>query len=148
MTSPRCWQCPNYHPREWSGGHENENRKRPFYFPHEPGSYQSTPASSSTWLGPHTALRPLLLREGGAGERTLLETRHMTMHHSASAGIFEAWWFLPFFFFFFFWLCHLGTLFPNQGSNPCPLHWKHGVLTTGLPGKSLNHATFLFWDSH
>ena len=27
----------------------------------------------------------------------------------------------------------------NQGSNPCPpLQWKHGVLTTGLPGKSLD----------
>ena len=25
--------------------------------------------------------------------------------------------------------------FPNQGSIPLPLHWKHGVLTTGLPGK-------------
>ena len=28
-------------------------------------------------------------------------------------------------------------LFPNQGSNPCPLLWKHGVLTTGPPGKFL-----------
>ena len=27
--------------------------------------------------------------------------------------------------------------FPDQGSNPCPLHWKHGILTAGLPGKSL-----------
>ena len=25
---------------------------------------------------------------------------------------------------------------PNQGSNPRPLHWKLGVLTTGPPGKS------------
>ena len=25
----------------------------------------------------------------------------------------------------------------SQGSNPSPVHWKHGVLTTGLPGKSL-----------
>ena len=24
--------------------------------------------------------------------------------------------------------------FPNQGSNPCPLKWKHGALTAGLPG--------------
>ena len=23
--------------------------------------------------------------------------------------------------------------FPNQGSNPCPLQWKHGVLTNGPP---------------
>ena len=44
----------------------------------------------------------------------------------------------PVFFFFFF--CHIvrlvGSYFPAQGSNPCPLPWKLGVLTTGLPGKS------------
>ena len=28
--------------------------------------------------------------------------------------------------------------FPNQGSNLYPLHWKHGVLTTGSPGKPLS----------
>ena len=35
--------------------------------------------------------------------------------------------------FFFFLLYHVtcGILFPNQGLNPCPLHWKH----------SLNHWT-------
>ena len=27
-------------------------------------------------------------------------------------------------------------LFPDQGSNPGPLHWEPGVLATGLPGKS------------
>jgi len=26
--------------------------------------------------------------------------------------------------------------FLNQRSNPCPLTWKHEVLTTGPPGKS------------
>ena len=26
--------------------------------------------------------------------------------------------------------------FPDQGSNPGPLHWEHGVLTTGPPGKA------------
>ena len=30
----------------------------------------------------------------------------------------------------------VGSKFPNQGLNTYPLHWKHGVLTTGLPGKS------------
>ena len=25
---------------------------------------------------------------------------------------------------------------PDQGTNLCPLQWKHGVLTTGLQGKS------------
>ena len=26
----------------------------------------------------------------------------------------------------------MGSQFPDQGSNPCPLQWKHRVLTTGL----------------
>ena len=29
----------------------------------------------------------------------------------------------------------------DQGLNMCPLHWKHRVLTTGLPEKSLRIAT-------
>ena len=33
--------------------------------------------------------------------------------------------------------------FPNQGSNPCPLQWEHGVLTTGPPGKSLACTFYL-----
>ena len=40
---------------------------------------------------------------------------------------------------FCFWLCHtacVGSLFPDQGSNPCPLHRKQGVLTNGQIGKS------------
>ena len=28
--------------------------------------------------------------------------------------------------------------FPDQGLNPDPLRWEHGVLATGPPGKSLN----------
>ena len=31
-------------------------------------------------------------------------------------------------------LC-VGSYFPNQELNPQPLLWKHGVLTTGPPGK-------------
>ena len=30
----------------------------------------------------------------------------------------------------------VGSSFPDQGLNPCPLHWKRGVLTSGMPGKS------------
>ena len=30
----------------------------------------------------------------------------------------------------------VGYKFPHQGLNMHPLLWKHGVLTTGLPGKS------------
>ena len=32
-----------------------------------------------------------------------------------------------------------GIQFPDQGSNPGPLHWEHGVPATGPPGKSQNH---------
>ena len=45
------------------------------------------------------------------------------------------------FIFFLFLAMHhsLWTLqFPDLGSNPCPLHQLRGVLTTGLPAKSLN----------
>ena len=34
-----------------------------------------------------------------------------------------------------------GTWFPDQGSNPGPLHWECGVLATGPSGKSL-HSGF------
>ena len=34
--------------------------------------------------------------------------------------------------------------FPDQGSNPGPLHWECGVLPTGPPGKSLSVFSFLF----
>ena len=35
-----------------------------------------------------------------------------------------------------------GIQFPNQGSNPGPLHWVHGVLPTGPPGKSLHSIIY------
>ena len=48
---------------------------------------------------------------------------------------------VSFFFFFFKFFSHalwcMGSQFPNQGSNPCPLHLEHGVLTTGPTEKSL-----------
>ena len=31
---------------------------------------------------------------------------------------------------------HERSQFPDQGLKPCPLQWKHSVLTTGSPGKS------------
>ena len=37
---------------------------------------------------------------------------------------------------------HVGSYFTKQGSNSCPLHWKHGVLSTGPPGKSLRESFF------
>jgi len=32
-----------------------------------------------------------------------------------------------------------GIPVPQPGINPCPLHWKPEVLTTGLPGMSLTY---------
>ncbi|XP_059781364.1 rho GTPase-activating protein SYDE2 isoform X6 [Balaenoptera ricei] len=32
--------------------------------------------------------------------------------------------------------------FPDQGSNPGPLHWEHGVSATGPPGKSLYFLSY------
>ena len=51
-------------------------------------------------------------------------------------------------FYYFIWLHRVlvavfglllgpcGIEFPDQGSNPGPLHWECAVLITGLPGKS------------
>ena len=39
-------------------------------------------------------------------------------------------------------LQHVGSLFPNQGSNLGILHWRHGLLTTEPPGKS---PPFIFY---
>ena len=41
---------------------------------------------------------------------------------------------------------HVGSKFPNQGSNPHPLHWQQRVLTTGL-GKSQMSLLILFEES-
>ena len=49
----------------------------------------------------------------------------------------RSWRFFVFFFSFGCARQHAGSQFPDQGSNPCPLHWEHdGILTTGPPGKS------------
>lgn len=41
----------------------------------------------------------------------------------------------PIFFFFAHFAWQVGSS-PNQGWNPCPLQWEHGVSVTGPPGKS------------
>ena len=38
-----------------------------------------------------------------------------------------------------------GIQFPKQRSNLGPLHWEHGVLASGLPGKSLKFAIAFFF---
>ena len=49
------------------------------------------------------------------------------------------------FFFFFFGhaIHHVGSYFPDQGSNRCPVQWKHRLLTTGLPGNSQERIIFV-----
>ena len=48
----------------------------------------------------------------------------------------------PFLFLVYFCLVfgcaaqHVRSQFSNWRSNPCPLHWKLGILTAGPPGKS------------
>ena len=44
----------------------------------------------------------------------------------------------PFYFIYVLFLAkqHEGSLFPEQGLNPCPQQWKRRVLITGSPGKS------------
>ena len=45
----------------------------------------------------------------------------------------------------FFFLPHCTAcriLVPPPGLNPCPLHWKHGLLITGPPGKSQKEIAF------
>ena len=42
-----------------------------------------------------------------------------------------------FYLFIFGHATPVGSLVLKQGSNVCPLHWEHRVLTTGWPGKSL-----------
>ena len=40
-------------------------------------------------------------------------------------------------------LCGIWDLSPHQGLYLRPLHWKCGVPTSGLPGKSQENKTFL-----
>ena len=62
----------------------------------------------------------------------------------ASLCLCLSFFFLFFLFFFFLATWHVGSYFPDQGSNLCPLHSKHGVLTTGQPGKFLCLFFFKF----
>ena len=44
-------------------------------------------------------------------------------------------------FFFGCTLRHTESLFPDQGSDPYPLHWKHGVLTLDHQGDPCIYST-------
>ena len=48
-------------------------------------------------------------------------------------------------YWFCFWPCHAACMiFPDQGSNPRPLHWKHGAFNHWTTGESLNLSEILF----
>ena len=52
-------------------------------------------------------------------------------------------------FFVFFFNCtsqHVGSQFPDQGSNPCPLQWKHAILTAGRPKQSLTTCLYILMN--
>ena len=66
-------------------------------------------------------------------EKDLLLLRLLKMPPLIASIIFSFFWPHP---------RHVGSQFPNQGSNLHPLRWKHGVLAPGPPGKSL---FFLFY---
>ena len=73
----------------------------------------------------------------------LLIDRHLCLEEKQKfTSTADVWVFVCFFFFecvYFLFLRsqHGGSSFPDQGSNPYPLHWELGVLTTRQPGKSL-----------
>ena len=48
-------------------------------------------------------------------------------------------------FFFGPTVWHVGFLFPDQGSNPHPLHLRCGVLTTGPPGESQSQTHLVYF---
>ena len=54
------------------------------------------------------------------------------------AGGFVIWGDVFVVVFFFFWLLCMACRIPNQGANLYPLQWESRVLTTGLPGNSLD----------
>ena len=63
---------------------------------------------------------------------TLLVTLCMTLDRLLNLSFY-------FFFYLFTWPCRAscGILVPRPGIEPHLLQWKHGMLTTGVPGKSL-----------
>ena len=55
-------------------------------------------------------------------------------------------WFLfsfPSFFLFGYTVWPVGSYFPDQGLNPCPLQWKHGLPAIGSPRKAIYHVFFI-----
>ena len=63
---------------------------------------------------------------------------HNTDWYQVRKILINVGFFFCFFVFFCYTAWHAESKFSDQGSNPCPLQWKHNVLTTGPQGKSQN----------
>ena len=66
------------------------------------------------------------------GSRVLISKKvvSLNLHRYESLSVYF------FIYFLNFGLMVCGILVPDQGLNLGPLYWKHGILTTGPPGKS------------
>ena len=92
--------------------------------------------SLGTHIHTHTHTHPLLF----------LFTWRIAINTVGLGQVIRVWFFfffplfsfrsLSLFFSFSYAVWYVGSKFPNQRSNPHSQHWKLGVLTTGLPGKS------------
>ena len=70
----------------------------------------------------------------GLTRRVWLSVLNLPFNWCSSTPPGELWWF----FFLIFWphQAACGIFVPWPGIELVPLHWQHGVLTTGPPGKS------------
>ena len=123
---------------------------------HNEGSAeQNTCARTSCLLTPeYSIMRPLRARTLLHISMSPLLREKITMIHQSSihtqvAPGYSTWLGLPsflfsfpepgsFYLFYCIWaaLCSMWDLFPDEGLNPRPLHWKHRVSTIGPPGSS------------
>ena len=92
--------------------------------------------------GPSPGLHGAPLAGGQVSKSTTVSALHLGVgecgvNRSHRQSFFRLIYFIVFFNFLkAIPTLYVGSLFPDQGSNPRPLHWKHGVLTTGPPEKS------------
>ena len=118
--STRCWRTavsawswqPGSRPRTWSRSNSWPKRRPPRLKRCRPGHNSRSQRCYSCRRKWKTS-SPRELRYAGARRIGFLKNYH--------SGPFPA----------------QESYFPSQGWNPCPLQLKHGVLTTGPPGKSL-----------
>ena len=109
----------------------------------------STPCPpSQMWCLSSLDIWALLVPKGHFPHSTLHCSR-LSVHHLLPQPTIKTFFMLSsqLYIFFFLPCCMasgISVLLPRI--TPMPLHWKHGVLTTGLPGESLLHFLWnLIW---